>query len=58
MKPVAFRYYVPAFIRYIESEYSTGDSDAVNYFARLFEQQPDKLLTVEVTPLLQALSPG
>ncbi len=58
MEPVAFRYYVSAFIRYIESEYSTGDSAAVNYFARLLKQRLDKLSIVAVTPILPALSLG
>jgi hypothetical protein len=30
MGPVAFRYYVPAFVRYIQSEFAKGDSDSIN----------------------------
>jgi hypothetical protein len=37
MGPVAFRFYVPAAIRYIESEKSKGDSDAINCFVGLLE---------------------
>ena len=37
MGPIAFRYYVPAFIGYIQSQESKGDSDAINCFAGLLE---------------------
>lgn len=37
MGPVAFRYYVPAFIRCLESPESSGDSDAINCFIGLLE---------------------
>jgi hypothetical protein len=37
----AFRYYVPAFIRYIRSEHSRCDPDAVNCFAGLLEQRAE-----------------
>jgi hypothetical protein len=37
MGPVAFQYYVPAAIRYIQSPESKGDSDAINCFLGLFE---------------------
>ena len=37
MGPVAFRFYVGAAIRYIQSEAASGDSDAVNSFAGVLE---------------------
>jgi len=37
MGPVAFRFYVSAAIRYLQSEKSKGDSDAVNCFVGLLE---------------------
>ena len=37
MGPVAFQYYVPAFVRYIDS--AVGDSDAVNCFVGLLEHR-------------------
>lgn len=47
MGPVAFCYYVPAYIRYLKSEHSKDDSDAVNCFQGLlqfiFEHQPSFL---------------
>ena len=35
MGPVAFRFYVPALIHYIQSEAAAGDSDIINCFAGL-----------------------
>ena len=37
MGPVAFRYYVHAAIRYMQSEAGTGGSDMINCFAGLLE---------------------
>jgi hypothetical protein len=37
MGPVAFRFYVPALINYIQSSASKGDSDIVNCFAGVLE---------------------
>ncbi|HXE42977.1 MAG TPA: hypothetical protein VN516_08125 [Candidatus Baltobacteraceae bacterium] len=37
MGPVAFRFYVPAAIRYLQSEHSNGDSDAISCFVSLLE---------------------
>lgn len=37
MGPVGFRFYVPAAIRYLQSEKSNGDSDAINCFVGLLE---------------------
>ena len=37
MGAVAFRYYVQAAIRYIESEAAIGDSGIINFFAELLE---------------------
>jgi hypothetical protein len=37
MGPVAFRFYVGAAIRYIQSEAAAGDSDAVNSFVGVLE---------------------
>lgn len=37
MGPVAFRFYVPAYIHYLQSPKSTGDSDSVNCFISLLE---------------------
>src|SRR5688572_29797752 len=38
----AFRYYVPAFIRYIQSDHSSGDPDAINCFAGLVERRSER----------------
>lgn len=50
MGPVGFRYYVPAFTRYLESPHSADDSDAVNCFASLIkfllDRQPQTLAPV------------
>jgi len=47
MGAVAFRYYVHAFIRYIQSQESNGDSDAINCFVSLlefrWENEPEEL---------------
>jgi hypothetical protein len=37
MGPVAFRFYAPAAIRYLQSEKSNGDSDAISCFVGLLE---------------------
>jgi len=37
MGPIAFRFYVPALIHYIQSAAATGDSDIINCFAGLIE---------------------
>jgi len=42
MGPMGFRYYVPAFVRYIQSEHSSGDPDAINCFAGLLEHRSKK----------------
>ncbi len=39
MGAAGFRYYVVAFVRYLESEQSSGDSDALNAFVSLLEQR-------------------
>lgn len=41
MGPVAFRYYVPAFVAYLKSEHSVRDSDAASSFAGLLEYWVD-----------------
>ncbi|MFN0058441.1 MAG: hypothetical protein ACKVX7_08285 [Planctomycetota bacterium] len=42
----AFRYYVPAFIRYIRSEHSRRDPVAINCFAGLLEQRTEQTIDV------------
>jgi hypothetical protein len=37
MGPIAFRFYVPALIHYIQSEAAASDSDIINCFAGLLE---------------------
>ena|SRR5436309_2366581 len=37
MGPIAFRFYVPALIQYIQSDAAVGDSDIINCFAGLVE---------------------
>src|SRR5687768_7119908 len=54
MGPVAFRYYISAFIRYIQSEHSAGDADAVSCFASILEQRIEK--TRDVSPVAGALA--
>lgn len=50
MGPVAFRFYVPAFVTYLRSAASSGDSYAVNAFASLvrnrWESEPEELKLV------------
>src|SRR3990172_6119818 len=50
MGPVAFRYYVQAFIRYLRSDASSNESDAVNGFAGTLEfrleYEPKELVPV------------
>jgi hypothetical protein len=47
MGPVAFRFYVPAFVTNLRSSASSGDSYAVNAFASLvrhrWESEPEEL---------------
>jgi hypothetical protein len=47
MGPVAFRFYIPAFVTYLRSAASSGDSYAVNAFASLvrnrWESEPEEL---------------
>src|SRR6476659_4855107 len=55
MGPVAFRYYVTAIIRYIQSEAASGDPDIINCFAGLLEfrleHEPN-----ELRPIMDQLS--
>ena len=50
MGPVAFRFYIRAAIRYVESEYATGDSDIINGLAGTFrfrlEHEPAELRSI------------
>ena len=50
MGPVAFRFYVPAYVNYLRSAASSGDPDAVNCFVSLvrhrWEFEPDELKPV------------
>ncbi len=50
MGPVAFRFYVEAIIRYIQSDSASGDSDAVSCFASVLEfrlsNEPAELVSV------------
>jgi hypothetical protein len=55
MGPVAFRFYVPAFISYIRSNHSTGDSDAVSCFQGLIQFWVDHY-GPEVTPVAGMLA--
>src|SRR5687767_6247100 len=50
----AFRYYVSAFIRYIRSEHSRCDPDAINCFASLLAQRAEQ--TVDVAPIAGELA--
>ncbi len=47
MGPVAFRFYVPAYVDYLRSEASSGDPDAVNCFLGLvrfrWDFEPEEL---------------
>ena len=54
MGPVAFRYYLAAYIRYIQSDEASGDSDAVNCFHGLIEWRV-KHTRADVVPIRQAL---
>lgn len=53
MGPVAFRFYVPAYVNYLRSKASSGDPDAVNCFVSLvrhrWEHEPDELKPVRET---------
>lgn len=53
MGPVAFRFYIPAFVNYLRSTASSGDSYAVNAFVSLvrnrWEHEPDELKPVRET---------
>ena len=55
MGPVAFRYYVPAFIRYIHSDDSQGDADAINCFHGLIRFWLDHYRR-EVVPIVEPLA--
>lgn len=50
MGPVAFRFYLPAYVNYLRSEASSGDPDAVNCIVSLvrhrWEFEPDELKPV------------
>jgi hypothetical protein len=50
MGPVAFRFYVPAYVNYLRSAASSGDPDAVNCFVSLarhrWEFEPEELKPV------------
>jgi hypothetical protein len=50
MGPVAFRFYVPAYVNYLRSAASSGDPDAVNCFVGLvrhrWEYEPEELRPV------------
>src|SRR5215216_5731472 len=50
MGPVAFRFYVESVIRYIQSNASSSDADAVSCFAMVLEfrleQEPTELVSV------------
>lgn len=49
MGAAAFRYYVPAFIRYIRSEHSRCDANAINCFESLLRQRADE--SADVAPI-------
>ncbi len=55
MGPVAFRFYVPAFIQYIRSDYSQGDADAINCFHGLIRFWTDHY-RFEVMPVVELLA--
>ncbi|MDB5297027.1 MAG: hypothetical protein JWO31_3010 [Phycisphaerales bacterium] len=55
MGPVAFRFYVPAFIQYIDSVDSQGDADAINCFHGLIRFWLDHYHR-EVVPVLGSLA--
>jgi hypothetical protein len=56
MGPVAFRYYVVAAVRYIESEHALGDSDFINCFAGVLEYRLDHEATTDMTPVAMMLA--
>lgn len=55
MGPVAFRYYLPAFVCYLRSEYSRGDSDAINCFHGVIRFWLDHY-RAEVVPIFDLLA--
>jgi hypothetical protein len=55
MGPVAFRYYVPAAIRYIKSDAAAEDSDIINCFAGLLEFRL-KYESAELAPIAEQLA--
>ena len=55
MGPVAFRFYVEGVIRYIQSDASLGDSDAVSCFATVLEFRLDREL-VELASIADRLA--
>jgi len=55
MGPVAFRFYVPALIRYIQSESATGDSDIINCFVGLLEFRLEHE-AAELVPIAEQLA--
>ncbi len=55
MGPVAFRFYVGAAIRYIQSEAASGDSDAVNSFAGVLEFRSERE-SAELVPVAEQLA--
>ena len=55
MGPVAFRFYVPALIHYIQSESATGDSDIINCFAGLLEFRLEHE-AAELVPIAEQLA--
>jgi len=54
MGAAAFRYYVPAFIRYIRSEHSRCDPDAINCFVGLIERRAEQ--AKDVAPIAEVLA--
>jgi hypothetical protein len=55
MGPVAFRYYVPAFIRYLRSDHSRDDWDAINCFEGVIRFWIDHY-RAEVVPIFELLA--
>ncbi len=53
--PIAFRFYVPALIHYIQSEAASGDSDVINCFAGLLEFRLEHE-AAELLPIAQQLA--
>jgi hypothetical protein len=56
MGPVAFRYYAPAYVRYLLSEHSIGDSDAVNCFHGLIKFRMESGDGSEMAPIADLLA--